>query len=117
MISVSCTTNSHYNIGESKINEDNLKEENPLKYYLEHIGNQEIMSELRWKNPEVYEKVRRISYVLSFMNTEPIYSCPECRSSLESDDAEVFCSRCGLVVTASIQYVAGEKIFLPYGVK
>ena len=33
------------------------------------------------------------------------------------DEDEAYCTRCGLVTSASIRYVAGKKIDLPYGIR
>jgi len=45
--------------------------------------------------------------------------CPECKTfTIETspDGSEEYCTRCGLITRASIQYVAGQRIDLPYGI-
>lgn len=74
-------------------------------------------SSLRWSDPDEFKRQQRISYVKSILNTEPIHYCPECNSILESEVDVTYCTRCGLVTSASIEYVAGCKIVLPYGRK
>ena len=57
----------------------------------------------------------RITYLNTFIKPLPTY-CPECNSDkLVDGEAERYCSKCGLVVTASIEYVSGCQIILPYG--
>lgn len=57
----------------------------------------------------------RIVYLNTFIKPLPTY-CPECNSEeLLDGEAERYCSKCGLVVTASIEYVGLERIILPYG--
>ena len=70
----------------------------------------------RWLEPEDYRKHLRLIYIKSF--NKPLKStCPECDGQLESsdDEDEILCTKCGLVVSASIEYAAGVKIILPYG--
>ena len=45
--------------------------------------------------------------------------CPECKHDLINDNhlMESYCSKCGLIATASITYTAGQKIDLPYGLQ
>ena len=57
----------------------------------------------------------RITYLNTFIKPLPTY-CPECNSDkLVDGEAERYCSKCGLVVTASIEYVGLKHIILPYG--
>ena len=47
-----------------------------------------------------------------------ILECPECQSQETRRDCYnslVYCLHCGLVLTASHEYVGGNKISLPYG--
>ena len=68
------------------------------------------MNNDKWKR-----KDPRIVYLNTFIKPLPTY-CPECNSDkLVDGEAESYCEKCGLVVTASIEYVAGEHIILPYG--
>ena len=67
----------------------------------------------KWLNPRKY-------YLNSFLNHEPLKYCPECGGEVEyssEDEDEAYCTRCGLITSASIQYVAGTKIDLPYGIR
>lgn len=60
----------------------------------------------------------RTHYIKSFLNTQKLDKCPECGGKItyeNEDEYEAYCTRCGLVTTASIEYVAGIKIDLPYG--
>ena len=44
--------------------------------------------------------------------------CPECKNKeykVDCYDAVIYCTNCGLVLTATHQYVNGNKIDLPYG--
>ena len=44
--------------------------------------------------------------------------CPECRTRtiiLDEEKCEEYCTCCGTITRAASQYVAGEKIELPYG--
>ena len=44
--------------------------------------------------------------------------CPECKSknyAIDCYDGVIYCTECGLVLTATHYYVGGNKIFLPYG--
>ena len=44
--------------------------------------------------------------------------CPECKSKkhiIDCYDAVIYCACCGLVLTATHQYVGGDKIDLPHG--
>ena len=67
----------------------------------------------KWLNPRKY-------YINSFLNHESLKYCPECQGEIEyssEDEDEAYCTECGLIVTASSQYVAGFKIDLPYGLR
>ena len=67
------------------------------------------MNENRWIN-------RRLFYLKSFVKPLPNI-CPECGNALTTtdDEDETICSSCGLITSMSIDYVAGQKIDLPYG--
>ena len=70
-------------------------------------------AEEKWLNPRTY-------YVNSFLNHESLKYCPECGAEIKyssEDEDEAYCTHCGLVTSASNQYVAGFKIDLPYGVR
>ena len=56
----------------------------------------------------------RLSYLKKITKNIPS-QCPECEGKLVEGEAESYCNDCGLVVTASIEYVAGVRIVLPYG--
>ena len=60
----------------------------------------------------------RRNYIKSFLNTQKLDKCPECGGKVvydNEDEDEAYCTKCGLVTSASIDYVAGIKIDLPYG--
>lgn len=100
------------------IEDDELKKENPIKYYLKHYGDQKIMKELRFENRELYDKIHRLHYILSQCNKEPIWVCPECKGHIAQDEwGEEYCPRCGLVTRSHTNYNAGIQINLPYGLK
>ena len=56
----------------------------------------------------------RITYLKTFIKPLP-HTCPECEGDLLDGEAEQYCEKCGLVVTASIEYVGLKHIILPYG--
>ena len=44
--------------------------------------------------------------------------CPECKNTKTKKDCYdgvIYCTHCGLVLTATHYYVGGNKISLPYG--
>lgn len=67
----------------------------------------------KWLNPRKY-------YINSFLNHQSLKYCPECGGEIEyssEDEDEAICTTCGLITSASIRYVAGKKIDLPYGLR
>ena len=49
---------------------------------------------------------------------ENIEKCPDCQTltiKLSEDRSYEYCTKCGLITRASITYVAGQRIHLPYG--
>ena len=78
----------------------------------------EDMNEWWLKTLEEKQAVLRLKYLQSFVRSCSHY-CPECGGELESseDEDESYCTSCGLVTSASTQYVAGQKIDLPYGLR
>ena len=62
-----------------------------------------------WINPRMF-------FLNSFIKPLP-HTCPECGAELTTteDEDEIICTGCGLITSMSIEYVAGEKIVLPYG--
>lgn len=64
-----------------------------------------------WLNP-------RLFYLKKFVIPQPT-TCPECGAELCSsiDEDETICTECGLITSASIRYVAGIQIDLPYGLR
>ena len=69
----------------------------------------EDMKTEKWDNP-------RLFYLHKFVKPLPT-SCPECGNELTStlDQDETICTHCGLITSASIEYVGLRKIDLPYG--
>ena len=65
---------------------------------------------------EELDKLIRLAYLETFIKPVPSY-CPECNSELTTteDEDETICTYCGLITSASSEYVAGNKINLPYG--
>ena len=95
-----------------------LKLENPTKYYLKHYDDEEIMAQLLWDDPELYHHIQRLHYIHEISNHERIFSCPECRTNIITDEkGEEFCVNDGLVTRTHYDYVAGQKIYLPFGLK
>ena len=50
---------------------------------------------------------------------ENIEKCPDCQTltiELSEDKSYEYCTRCGLITRASMTYVAGHRIHLPYGI-
>ena len=67
-----------------------------------------------------YAKSLRRIYINKCLNHKPLNRCPECGGEIEyssEDEDEAYCKECGLITSASIQYVAGTKIDLPYGIR
>lgn len=92
--------------------------ENPIRYYLENINNLRVMSQLYKEDTELYHHILRLDWISKMSNHEPIYVCPNCQGSIITDEwGEEYCSHCGLVTRTQTQYVAGQKIFLPFGIK
>lgn len=78
------------------------------------MGNK-VISKDKMNNTDKWKrKDPRIVYLNTFIKPLPNI-CPECEGDLESGEAESYCEKCGLVVTASIEYVSGRQIILPYG--
>jgi len=51
--------------------------------------------------------------------SEDILECPECKTltiKLSEDQSYEYCTHCGLITRASMEYVAGHRINLPYGI-
>ena len=70
----------------------------------------------KWLTPGDYNKQQRILYLQSFVKPQFDY-CPECLGELDIDEDEVSCKECGLIVSCSSYYVAGQRIDLPYGLR
>ena len=60
-----------------------------------------------WINPRLY-------YLKKIIHPIPD-TCPECNQTLDTEDDMIYCTHCGLIVSMSIEYVAGKRIDLPYG--
>ena len=99
--------------------DEKLKEENPIKYYLKHYGDQKIMMELRLENRELYNKIHRLHYILSMQSKEPVWKCPECNTKtikLSENRSYEYCTKCGLITRVSIEYAASQKLNIAYGI-
>lgn len=62
----------------------------------------------------------RKHYINTFINHQSLKHCPECGAEIQyssEDEDEAYCTKCGLITSASIRYVAGKKIDLPYGIR
>ena len=95
-----------------------LRLENPTQYYLNHIDDEKIMHELLEDDPYLYMHILRLNFINQMSNHDPIYRCPECRSNIVTDESgEEYCESCGLITRTSYDYVAGQKVSLPYGRK
>lgn len=95
MITTNGPSNSYYNMKKNKF-EKMIKEQ-----------------EKKWLNPRKY-------FINSFLNHKSLRYCPECGAEVEyssEDEDEAYCTKCGLITSASTQYVAGRKINLPYGIR
>lgn len=105
-----------------KICDDNtLKTENPISYYLQNFKDEEVqkeLSELAWTDHDLYQRILRLHFIYEMSNHEHINTCPECHSIIITDEwGEEYCSNCGIVTRSFYQYVAGQKIKLHYGCK
>lgn len=97
---------------------DDLKEVNPVQYYLKHIGNIKIMAELLKEDRELYNYIHRLDYIRSFRSTEPLHRCPSCKSDITQDEwGEEYCPKCGEVTRGTYPYVAGLPFKFKYGLK
>jgi len=67
------------------------------------------MKDEKWLDP-------RLFFLKSFVKPLPNI-CPECGNELTTtiDEDETICTHCGLITSASIEYVAGKRIIYPYG--
>lgn len=77
----------------------------------------EDMNNSEWLKTSAEKKQeQRLLYLKSFIKLLPHY-CPECGCELSTtiDEDETICTNCGLITSMSIEYVAGQKIDLPYG--
>lgn len=63
----------------------------------------------KWENPRIY-------FLRKFVKPLP-NTCPECGAELSTtiDEDETICTKCGLITSMSIEYVAGTRITLDYG--
>lgn len=104
---------------DEKISDDiKLKYEDPVTYYLKHFHDQEIMGELRWIDPYLYFQIYRIHFIQQLKDKTLTSKCPDCGDEIIQDEwGEEYCNSCGLVTRSTYDYVAGFKIYLPYGLK
>ena len=69
------------------------------------------MEDIIVRNP-MFDK--RLFFLKTFVKPQQRI-CPECGHDLTEEYDEIICPRCGLVCSASIEYVSGVKINLPLG--
>lgn len=101
-----------------EVDNEKLKEENPIKYYLQHTGDKKVMKKLRWDNPKLYRAVQRAVYLKQLQSKEPLHRCPKCGDTITCDEwGEEYCPRCGVITRNNYPYTAGVKHDLPYGLK
>lgn len=99
-------------------NDDELKNTNPLRYYLENVDNIKIMGELMVENRALYNKVLRMNYIISLKTKEPLRKCPHCHATITNDEwGEEYCPQCGAITRNNYPYMAGQLHDLPYGLK
>lgn len=74
------------------------------------------VTEIKELTSNQIQQLIRLSYLETFVKPQPSY-CPECGAPITTmeDEDETICTYCGLITSASIEYVAGNKINLPYG--
>ena len=66
-----------------------------------------LMRDIRLKNNSMCDEI------------ENIEKCPECQTltiKLSDNKSYEYCTKCGLITRASIEYTAGHRIDLPYGI-
>ena len=82
-----------------------------------------ILVRERDMNAEYWDKTQdeikaelRLAYLQTFVKPNSNI-CPECYGELTTTEVEdeTICTSCGLITSMSIEYVAGQKINLPYG--
>ena len=91
--------------------------EKPVQYYEKHKD--DLLHELEWIAPNLYEWLLRMVFIYTLGNKEPIWKCPECGGVIEvdNDKCEEYCETCGLITRSTYPYTAGIKFDLPYGVR
>lgn len=88
-----------------------------MNYYLQHQDNSHLMETIRWKDPDFYRQIQRINYIQD-ITAKTSSKCPECDTILTQEVSwEIYCPKCGLVVSSNINYVAGIQIDFPYGLR
>lgn len=106
---------------EKNSDDNQLKNINPVSYYLKNFNNPEIQEELKelsWSDPYLYEHIIRLNYINQISNHQNIHQCPECENNIITNEwGEEYCETCGLVTRTNYNYVAGQKINLPFGLK
>ena len=70
----------------------------------------------KWLEPENHKQKIRLLYIQSIKSHIPT-TCPHCKTTLETDEEQVYCPKCGLVTQDSYNYQAGRKYHLPHGLK
>ena len=93
-----------------------------ISYFLKNFHKEEVqeeLGELKWLDPYLYDEIIRTHFINEMTNHENLSKCPECGTMTiklsDTNDYE-YCTECGLITRASVKFVAGQKIDLPYGI-
>ena len=70
----------------------------------------------RWLEPENWKQYMRLLEIQRMKSHIP-HKCPECHTTLEVDEEQIYCPHCGLITQDSTCYHAGRKFTLPHGLK
>ena len=92
---------------------NNIEDTKTLKMIRSKLNNL-TFDEIKGLTSDEFQQLIRLSYLKTFVKPLPSY-CPECGAALYTDEDETICSCCGLVTSASIEYVGCKKISLPHG--
>ena len=72
----------------------------------------------KWLEPEEYQKLQRLNYIISLKSHIPRSRCPHCKThTMKNDGWEEYCTICGLVTMTAYPVSAGEIYHPIYGIK